>query len=143
MLPIPFANSSFASSALSNATPSLLPNAIFAADATIPFASSAYAATITLSAISFATPSKSFITLSYSGKSYAFFGKSNTTSVSPARFSSGVIISCFFATSTANDTSVGGTSISLNVPDIESLPPIEGSPYPICASYAPRSAANG
>ena len=53
------------------------------------------------------------------------------------------MISFSFATSTANDTSVGGTSISLNVPDIESFPPIDGSPNPICASYAPSNAANG
>ncbi len=53
------------------------------------------------------------------------------------------MMSCFFATSTAKDTSVGGTSISLKVPDMESLPPIDGSPYPICASYAPSNAANG
>ena len=26
---------------------------------------------------------------------------------------------------------------------MESLPPIDGSPYPICASYAPSNAANG
>ena len=35
--------------------------------------------------------------------------------------------------STANDTSVGGTSISLNVPDILSFPPMDASPNPICA----------
>ena len=34
---------------------------------------------------------------------------------------------CLFVTSTAKDTNVGGTSISLNVPDILSLPPIEAS----------------
>ena len=56
---------------------------------------------------------------------------------------SGEIISASLATSTANDTSVGGTSISLNVPDILSLPPIDGSPNPSCASYAPSNEANG
>ena len=39
-----------------------------------------------------------------------------------------------FATSIANEQSVGGTSISSNVPDILSLPPIDGSPNPSCAS---------
>ena len=43
----------------------------------------------------------------------------------------------------ANEQSVGGTSISSNVPDMLSLPPIDGSPKPNCASYAPRSAENG
>ena len=38
------------------------------------------------------------------------------------------------AISTAKDTSVGGTSISWNVPDILSFPPIDGSPKPICAA---------
>ena len=47
------------------------------------------------------------------------------------------------ATSTANETNVGGTSILLNVPDILSLPPIDGNPKPNCASYAPSKAANG
>ena len=47
------------------------------------------------------------------------------------------------AVSTAKEQSVGGTSISLNVPDIESLPPIDGRPYLICASNAPSSAENG
>ena len=45
--------------------------------------------------------------------------------------------------STAKDTRVGGTSISLNVPDILSLPPMDGRPKPIWASYAPNSAENG
>ena len=34
---------------------------------------------------------------------------------------------------TAKDTSVGGTSISSNEPDIESFPPIEGRPNPFWA----------
>ena len=37
------------------------------------------------------------------------------------------------ATSTAKDTSVGGTSISLKLPDILSLPPMEGRPKLSCA----------
>ena len=61
--------------------------------------------------------------------------------LSPERLE--VITSWIFATSTAKDTSVGGTSISLKVPDILSLPPMDGSPNPICAAYAPSSAENG
>ena len=34
----------------------------------------------------------------------------------------------------ANEHNVGGTSTCSNVPDIESFPPIEGSPNPIWAS---------
>ena len=44
---------------------------------------------------------------------------------------------------TAKLTSVGGTWISLNVPDIESLPPIAAVPKSSWALYAPRSAARG
>ena len=60
-----------------------------------------------------------------------------------ACFNSGLITSFSFATSTAKETRVGGTSISLKVPDMESFPPMDGSPKPICASNAPSSAANG
>ena len=52
----------------------------------------------------------------------------------PSFLSSGVIISPSLATSIANEQSVGGTSICSNVPDILSLPPIDGSPKPNCAS---------
>ena len=43
-----------------------------------------------------------------------------------------------FATSTAKETSVGGTSISFplsssKVPDMLSFPPMDGSPKPSCA----------
>ena len=49
-------------------------------------------------------------------------------------FNSGVMMSFSLAISTAKDTSVGGTSMSLKVPDMESFPPMDGSPNPICAS---------
>ena len=39
--------------------------------------------------------------------------------------------------------SIGGTLISWNVPDIESLPPIEGSPSSTCMRRAPSSAPRG
>ena len=80
---------------------------------------------------------------SYTGLSYWSLLISNLTILLPAFLNSGVIISFSFATSTANETNVGGTSISLNVPDILSLPPIDGRPNPICASNEPRSDANG
>ena len=48
-----------------------------------------------------------------------------------------------FVIATAKLTSVGGTSIVSNVPDILSLPPIDGIPSLSCASIAPRSAAAG
>ena len=47
------------------------------------------------------------------------------------------------AVDTANETSVGGTSICSKVPDMESLPPIAPIPSCSCASNAPSSAANG
>ena len=62
MLPMALAKSASASIALSNATPILFPNAIFATAAAMPFESSAYAATITLSAISLAMPLYSSMT---------------------------------------------------------------------------------
>ena len=71
------------------------------------------------------------------------FSISNFTKTFPAFLSSGETISPVLAISTANEQSVGGTSISLNEPDILSLPPIEGRPSFICASYAPKSAAIG
>ena len=37
----------------------------------------------------------------------------------------------------------GGTVISMNVPDMESLPPIAAVPNLCCAHNAPKSAANG
>ena len=48
-----------------------------------------------------------------------------------------------FAVDTANAISVGGTSISSNVPDMESLPPIAATSNSAWALSAPRSAANG
>ena len=66
-----------------------------------------------------------------------------TTSLLPAFLSSGEITVLPEATSTAKLTSVGGTSISLKVPDMESLPPMEARPSSTCASYAPSSAAKG
>ena len=67
----------------------------------------------------------------------------NRYTLSPADLNSGVII--FFAScgAIAKDTSVGGTSIFSNVPDIESLPPIAAIPSSHCALSAPSSAAAG
>ena len=81
--------------------------------------------------------------LKEAGDKLVLFTIEKSTSLSPASFSSGVITSFSLATSTAKETSVGGTSISLKVPDMESFPPMDGSPKPICASNAPSSAANG
>ena len=39
--------------------------------------------------------------------------------------------------------SIGGTLICWKVPDIESLPPIEGSPSSTCIFRAPSSALSG
>jgi len=43
----------------------------------------------------------------------------------------------------AKETSVGGTEIFSNVPDIESLPPIDGSFNSCWTRLAPSKAANG
>ncbi len=67
----------------------------------------------------------------------------------PSLLSSGDIVADISDGATANEISVGGTfisvpvSLSLNVPDILSLPPIAPSPSLTCASIAPSSAANG
>ena len=61
----------------------------------------------------------------------------------PACLNSGVIISPALAGATANEIRVGGTSISMNEPDIESLPPIAAAPNVNCASNAPSRAAKG
>ena len=110
---------------------------------TKPLASRTYADTIALLLIASWIDEYNSLICENTGRSYLSLSMSNLTSILPAFFNSGVIISCSLATSIANEHNVGGTSICSNVPDIESLPPIDGSPKPICASYAPRSAANG
>ena len=42
-----------------------------------------------------------------------------------------------------NAMSVGGTDICSKVPDIESLPPIEGNPNAVCIFSAPNKALSG
>ena len=47
------------------------------------------------------------------------------------------------STFTAMEISVGGTLMSSNVPDMESLPPMDGMPSLSCAVSAPSSDASG
>ena len=61
----------------------------------------------------------------------------------PAFLNSGEITFSTLHGTIAKLTRVGGTSILLKEPDIESLPPMAAAPSPICASYAPSSAARG
>ena len=124
---------SFNSTSSSKITPNLLPNAILATASKAPPPPIAYADLIIPSLISFVMRLYTFFTSEYIGRLYASVGIQIRIRRFPALLSSGVITSVVFATSTAKDTSVGGTSISLNVPDMESFPPMDGSPKPICA----------
>ena len=53
------------------------------------------------------------------------------------------ITSWIFTGLTANEINVGGTDISLNVPLIESFPPIAATSKSFCAFIAPSNAKNG
>ena len=62
------------------------------------------------------------------GKSFSSFGVVIKYTLFPAFLNSLEITFSASVTLTANDTNVGGTEISLNVPLIESFPPIDGNP---------------
>ena len=61
----------------------------------------------------------------------------------PASLNSGETVRGALPGATANETSVGGTSMSLNVPDMESFPPMAPRRSSFWAVKAPRRAANG
>ena len=62
---------------------------------------------------------------------------------SPAALNSGERILRLSAVVTPKATNVGGTVNSSKVPDMESLPPIDGKPSCNCASIEPRRAETG
>ena len=81
--------------------------------------------------------------LSKTGSPFSSYSGVTRITAWPAFLNSGEITFLLEAVETANDTSVGGTSILSNVPDMESLPPIAPQPISSCAFNAPRSAEKG
>ena len=63
--------------------------------------------------------------------------------VEPIFLNSGEMTEPVVPGATAKETRVGGTSISLKDPDMESFPPIAASRSSFCARKAPRRAAKG
>ena len=120
-----------------------LPNAIFATASAMPPKRTVCAARTFPSAIALCKREYFSRTSCQSGIRFASFLISISATLEPAFLNSGEIA---FRTShghIAKLTSVGGTSISLNEPDIESFPPIDAKPSRICASNAPSKAAKG
>ncbi len=66
-----------------------------------------------------------------------------STTAWPGPLSSGLVTWSARTTSTAKATRVGGTSRSLKVPLMESLPPMAGAPRASSACRAPSRAAKG
>ena len=88
--------------------------------------------------MSLSTASKALATLAASGAS-----KQTQASSCPEAFSSGDVTRSMSPTAVANDTSVGGTSRSSKLPDMESLPPMAPTPKSTCAMSAPSRADTG
>ena len=82
-------------------------------------------------------------TLSKLGIPFSSVSGRSITTLSPACLNSVETTLSALAVETAKDTSVGGTSMFSNVPDMESLPPIEPQDSSSCALNAPSRAAMG
>ncbi len=67
----------------------------------------------------------------------------NKISKCPSPFKSLETISLIWAVFTAKETRVGGTFMSLKLPDILSFPPMDGMFNSLCAWRAPKSELNG
>ena len=78
--------------------------------------------------ISSVTLSRFFFNISKSTTSFSNLSVDNITTCELVFLNSCDTTYSASTVSTANDTNVGGTSISLNVPDILSFPPIAGIP---------------
>ena len=86
---------------------------------------------------------KFFFSLENTGRPNLSFGAGIRYTLLPAYLNSGEIALSAFITSTAKAARVGGTVLSIKVPDMLSLPPIAGISSSCCAQRAPRSALNG
>ncbi len=119
----------------SAAKPILLPKDMFITASESPFSTAHAARTLPFSA-SVCSASHAAFRLSVSAPENRYTGW-------PASLNSGDNTSPVFSGATAKDISVGGTSKSRNVPDMESLPPMAAAPSSNCASTVPSNAENG
>ena len=87
--------------------------------------------------------SKFWFTTAKSGIPAASRINDTNTTVLPGFLNSGEMTRPASTGATANATRVGGTSSSLNDPDMLSLPPIAATSNCICAHNAPNTALNG
>ena len=120
-----------------------LPKHIFAIATAIPPNPTACAASTFPALIALKSAEYFFMASAQSGTSAESRPTSTRTTREPAFLNSGERAQRTSHGAIAKLTRVGGTSMSLNDPDIESFPPIAAAPSPICASYAPSSAASG
>ena len=99
---------------------------------------------ITPNCTSLATSSSSTFTRGQSGSRVpGFTGRGRNATRLPAFWKAAVPVWDALVMLSAKLTRVGGTSSSLKLPDMESLPPMEGTPSSFWARNAPRSAAAG
>ena len=77
------------------------------------------------------------------GRPLSSYSGVNIIILSSALLNSGETILSALSVVTAKEISVGGTSISSNVPLMESFPPMAATPSSFCARNAPKTAAMG
>ena len=128
---------------LSNLTPILLPSAIFVIASGIPPSSMTYAEYTRPFSICSCKISQFSLKWSQSGVSLYVRGTSKYTRRWLGPFKSWLTIFLTGAVTAAKDTRVGGTVKSINVPLMESLPPMAPISSSFCALYAPSRAATG
>ncbi len=124
-------------------TPKLLPNDILQRASATPPYPTAYAATMSPDAMRLWTKSQLRLSAALSGMRLPSGLCLTRYSRSPSHFSSGLMTEEAFTVVTPNATRVGGTLIWPNVPLMESLPPMDGSPSSACIRSPPSRAAMG
>ena len=128
---------------LMNSKPSWLPRHIVVTAAAIPPSFTAAAAS-TLPARTALCTARIFLRSAAKSKTSALSrGQDKNTTLWPAALNSAETAFSPSITSTAKETSVGGTVLSIKVPDILSLPPIAGKSSASKAVKAPKRALNG
>ena len=126
-LPCNGANNVFLSSPCAKVKPVLLPNAILHTQAAAPPSLTTLAESTLPSLTALLTSTISAIASSYFGSPLASStGISTNLTVLASPLNCDDTVSLALLMPTANETRVGGTSSSLKLPLIESLPPIDG-----------------
>ena len=128
---------------LINSKPRPLPKHMVLTRAAIPPSLTAAAATILPVSIALCTAVKLALSTPKSNTSALSRGQDRKTTLSPAALKSAETALLPSITPTANDTSVGGTVLSIKVPLMLSLPPIAGRSSASSVVNAPKSALNG